>query len=386
MRPVNAYRRMKLAWMALVVTVGCGAESRSGDDGSSGLTIVAAEAPAAVIAYRDGDGAWATTTGAMSPISIPIATGTYTVAITCPLKSDVDVYEMTLAELSTLTYRKPCVDSSTTISGSLDTPTTFLVAWGATSTYPGSGSSYVISVPPGTHDLVAGRSSLFRDRLIIARDLAVSASVVHPLDFAAPDAITVEFPAVTPTGTYESTLITAGGTAVDLGLYQDRLGALPATAMRPDDLLMVTTRGAGGDPTLASVISTRHIAHLPPSSMQLPPVLRPPATPRAYVTGGTSEFVEVSWQPQPTASLYVLTIGFWSMHMSPMAFAARPSIANPDLANVPGWDPARAIHPMQSQAWSLRAESGGSLEDLVREVPAHEMEIHSSGWAGNIRL
>lgn len=46
--------------------------------------------------------------------------------------------------------------------------------------------------------------------------------------------------------------------------------------------------------------------------------------------------------------------------------------------------PALSLQPRQFRSWRLFGVTGGSLEDLLRTVPVHEIEIRASGWAGSL--
>lgn len=351
------------------------------------MTVRAPNAPVAQIAYRDGDGPWTTAKGADTPLSIAIETGRYTVIIGCPTADGVFAgvsYEMTLAELDTIDHDAPCVDSSITISGP---PGGQLeVAFGTVGSYPNGtwpGGVYTLPVPPGTHDLAAGLGSIVHTRLYLLRDLAVTTSVVQPIDINGPGSFALERPAVVGASNTESSLITAGGTAITLGLQQDgHIVAPPASEMRPGDLLAITLRSGGG------AVANRRTYVTPdrPATLSYPMALQPAASGGARRSGMWT-IVGASWQAQPSATVYELEIefGVWRAYVSPGVFAEDLVVEMPDVSQVPGWEAYRytlnaAVH------WNLSAMSGLSISELVRLVPPRAGIIDRVGYAGNAQV
>lgn len=385
---------------AFVVLSGCATDARTGGDdgGGSAVTVVAANAPDAVIAYRDGDGPWSVTSGAQSPISVPAETGRYTVAVGCLLAGYpvVDVYELTVAETRTLTYERDCGTALGTITGVVSgfaTQNTFLVNWGlhrggaSSFTQPGA---YAVEAVAGAHDLVAVRGDVVGERLIIVRNAEFSpAGLSHDFDFTGPDAVALTYNAYSPafgnTGSYSNTLVTAGGTRIQLSVAsQDHVSVVPEAAMGPNDLQMVTASGGGGIGSFVGVVATQHISRVAPSSVALPPFTQDRPRVTALAVGATAS-VDAAWQAQAGAGLYRLQVGEWSVRRSPARFAMDPDLAIPDLTGVVGWDPQFALANGSSLNWSVVAYSGADLVELLREIPTREYERHIVGWAGDIR-
>lgn len=379
---------MKLGTVLVLVAAACGDPSNEGDDvGESELTIVTPNAPGATIAYRDGDGAW-TVVPRTEPLHVPISSGRYSVAVGCALQGaeDVDVYEMKLDEMPTLTHEGPCFPVATTmLSGTVSnigTSTGYVHVGVATNII--HEPSFSFGIPDGTHDVVATRGTVLRDRLIFLRGLSVVANTSQPFDFEGPNAVAVQEVPISPFTDYNNALVTAGGTIVDLGIGSTGARVPPASAMQPGDLLMISIGGGGGLGSLESRVATRVIAHSPPATMSFPAVV--PIPPDVSVRiAGTSAIVEATWGAQPTAVVYTLRVNAWTVHVSAARFAESTRVGNPDLSGVAGWPATLAVRPTVSQPWAFAAESGGSLGDLLRIIPVREIEIRYTGYSGNVR-
>ena len=383
---------MRFGVIASVLAVGCGADGRGDDAGGGGstLTIRAPNAPAAMIAYRDGIGAWKTARGADAPFEVPIASGSYTVAFVCATQSSFPqgvAYQMTLAELSMLEHDGLCSESTITISGALTGYTTQSIdlAFGALETGAVSwpGSRYSLGVVSGTHDLIAARGSVLRDRMITVRDLAAVASINQAFDFEGPNAIAMEFP-TTPgwPGTTYTRLYTQRGTGIELGLMEGAIVAPPVATMRPGDLLSVTINGRGN----GIVTSRRFISHERPLALALPAPLQPAATATAR-SAATWTIVGATWQPQPNAVLYELFVdgGSWNVYVSPAVFEQQLGAEIPDLSQIPGWE-TYGLPSLQFHSWSMLALSGASREDHLRTIPVRAAQLDFVGSSGSIRV
>ncbi len=379
---------MKLVLLSVVsAVVGCG-----GDDGGGGteLTIRAPNAPGAEIAYRDGAGEWMTAKGTDTPLTVPVTSGMYTVMFYCPTKESRNiVYQMTMDELSTLEHDLRCYGAAATskVSGSLagfnNAPVNIAFGTQETGATGWPGATFSIDVMPDTHDFVAARGSVVRDRLVIVRDLPVNGVSNQNVDFEGPNAIALEFPTTTgwPGMTY-TYLFTEGGTAVELGLQDGHIPSVPASSMRPGDLLSVVIRNQPmGSP--ASLVTRTYITHSPPASYSLPsPSARAPSV-TAFLTGSWT-IVHAAWEPQAGASVYALGLdGLWTIWVSPGVFDETGTAAVPDLSQVPGWQiRGPAMLPMHN--WSMVALSGATLEDQLRETPVREMQVDLAGWQGQV--
>lgn len=384
---------MRLGLLLGMLAAGCGTDSKGDDQGGGGgstLTIRAPNAPAVAIAYRDGSGPWMTARGADVPLEVPIASGSYTVAFVCPMQGEYAkrvAYELTLAELSTLEYDGACTGSAITLSGRFagDMSQPIDLAFGAieTGTVSWPSSTYSLGIDRGTHDFVAARGSLIRNRLVVVRGLAAVTPIDQPFDFEGPDAIALEFPTTPgwPGATY-TYLYTEGGTGIELGLMDARIAVPPVAAMRPGDLLSVTVNGQGS----GIVNSRRYISHERPLALTLPAPLAPAATATA-LRAGTWTIVQATWQPQPSAVLYNLFVdgGSWSVYLSPAVFGQQSIAEIPDLSAVPGWE-SFGLPSLQSHSWSMLALSGASIEDHLRTIPVRPAQLDFVGSAGNVRL
>lgn len=189
-----------MRWVAVFLLAGCGSSNVPFEAGD--LTVNAPRAPSAVIAFRDGDHAWVVASGAESPLVFRVSTGEYTVAIGCSDTSvgrvaHADVYEMTLADLASLTYDRNCDMSSAQVAltgnvAGIDPNSDggYQVAWGDVFQNT-NGQQYGFTTHVGTRDLVATRGSVATDRLLIIRDFVVASNTVQSVDFGSPDAISL---------------------------------------------------------------------------------------------------------------------------------------------------------------------------------------------------
>jgi len=387
---------MKYAGLGLVAALGCGTGPSGGGD-AHGVTIIASVAPDAIIVYRDGDGPWTATTGAASPIKFPVETGTYTVAVGCPSKDTkrVDVYELTTADLQTVTYDQDCRSAVASVGGTVSGfaqsgpgQTGFQIRWGQDTVWYqnfGGPASYTAMIPLGTHDLVATRGTSIADRLMFIRDLVLVSSITQDFDFADPNAVVLEYPQISAIGigrlgTIANTLFTSGGTKISLGIGTDHVSVVPAAAMGQADLQMLSAAGQVGVGSTLPVYSTRHVSRVAPTMIELPPPIQEEPIVVASIVG-SSTLLEASWSPQPNAAAYGLHAGNWSVHASP-AVLESSGMSLPDLATVPGWDATLSLQPSISVDWDVTVATGATLDDTLRTFPIHETEIRNSGWVG----
>jgi hypothetical protein len=296
---------------------------------------------------------------------------------------------MHLADLAVLTYDQECDTSpaSVVVSGT--------VAGFDLGADPGYGvwlgdrvtgavenlERYALATHPGQRDLVASRGLYVANRLLVIRDLTVSSDTMQPVDFDSPAAVLLVPQPVTVTahaGYLSNAYFSAGGTAVNLGAYQDFVLAVPASAMGEGDLQRVEALSGVGH-GYGQISTTQRISRAPTSTIELvDPIFEHP-----IVTGVSRNGVvdlHATWTPQADAVVYDLYAGKWSVHGSPAALEMS-GISVPDLSAVAAWDPSLALLPVMTD-WAMTVTTGVPLDDALRTLPIHEGEIRRSGWTG----
>jgi hypothetical protein len=360
-----------------------------GGGGSSGsVTVKAPRAADSVIAFRDGDGAWATKPGAQAPFSFSVSSGTYTVAIACPGKTSVTAYRATPDELSTIEYQDECRPTPATLTFHFvgADASTARAQWGVAlvgGTLAPNGDS-IIPVPLDTADFLATRNPpLFVDRLVIQRGLAVTANTTVNVDYDASTAIVPETRSVSTFGSVYTYFVTAGGTAINLSLADDLAMVVPEAILGPGDLHVFSTesdRGVGA-PSFAGAL---HAARTAPSSVTT--VMYVDESPVVSSTAaGSYVLPKATWSPQPDAVMYELAVANpqrrWVTMVSSEVFATTGSLETPDLSTVPGWDPTTGL-VSGTFAWQVRYLTGMEPEQLLRTYPSVEGTVQYAGWTG----
>lgn len=374
----------------VVAAIGCSGDDQNGGGGDT-VTVTAALAPAAVIAYRDGDRAWTTKTGVETPFTFEAASGVYTVAIGCK-ENDfyrIDIYELTLGDLKELDYGRECsaVDSMVTVQVLGNGMTGNGIAWGqeANSYWTADVPTYTLSTTGGSHDLVVTRGLVYAERAVIARDVEVPPDRQVDIDFEGPDAVVLEHHAITGC-VVQPWFVSAGGTRLQLG-HADGGGdaaAVPTAAMMDGDLNVFycsSVREMSGG--VGQSASTLHAAREAPAALELSPFISDAAA--AWRTAvGDHEVLHATWAPQPDAGLYVIRAGVWYAHVSPTIFEAADTFDLPDVSAAPGWDPTLTMrYGSQPVDWSVHIVTGAPLEELLRPLPSREGEVRTIGWVGD---
>ncbi len=377
---------------AMALLVGCGDPAMGDDAASDIVTVTAPNAPDAVIAYRDGDGMWTTTMGATSPIVFAVTSGTYTVAIVCA-KQTPEVYNLTVGELRTLVYDRECRPTGATLSGTVSGLMNrgMQVTWGQEPGDFASGDapSYSFMTPLGTRDLVATRGRAVTDRVIILRDIEVSADASINLDFEGPTSIPLEYPRISALGggrfsSVGNTLVTGGGTSLSLGVGAENVSVVPGASMGPDDLQVLSAGGQGGVGTTVSVFGTSRATRVAVTTLQMPPpIAEIPVV--SLIPAGAFVLPRVSWSPQPGAALYRINVAGSRMYVSPAVFDATGEVSAPDMSNVSGWDATLGLPHGLRYSWSVSVVTIAPLEDALRSLPFREVEIRTSGWVGDVQ-
>lgn len=369
---------------ALLGAFGC-----SDDGGGTTVSVLAPNAPDAVIAYRDGDGPWLTSLGTQAPISFSVTSGRYTVAVACGLKRRVRVYELMLNDLQTLEYVHECRmrPLTLTVNTSGNGTNGNWLQWGldasgyATVSTPTS--SYSLGVAAGLHDLGVTRG-VYPDRLVIVPGLQVSANQTVDVDFEAATAIPLEVRSIQAPTTLAVTYVTKGGTPINLGISTDA-AAVPSGPLPAGDLLVFAT---GGDQTPGG--STFSDARL--ATRDIPTMVRGAVVPSQAPTvtnsiAGTYATPLAQWVVQPDTQLYRFAVADnqngWEIYASSATFEAAPTLTVPDLSGVTGWDATLGL-AAGTLAWEVRYYSGTSLAELIRPYPSQEGEIRSGGWTGEV--
>jgi hypothetical protein len=374
----------------VVAAIGCSGNDHDGGGGDT-VTVTAALAPAAVIAYRDGDGAWITKTGAETPFSFNVSSGTYTVAIGCKenVFYRVDVYQLTIDDLQNLDYGRECGATTTMISGQVlgNAMTGNRMAWGqeANAYWTANEPTYTLPTAAGRHDLIATRGVLAPDRAVIVRDIEVPPDQQVDVDFEGPDAVAIEYRAITGCDV-QPAFASVGGTFLLLGLdaAQDMAATVPTAAMHDGDLNLFHCSYerlmSGG---VSQFVSTTRAGREAPAALDLSPFINDvPAVWRTVA--GEHELLHASWVPQPGASLYEISAGVWIAHVSPAIFESTATFDLPDVSSAPGWDPTLTLkYGSQTVDWGVHIVTGAPLDELLRPFPSREGEVRIVGWVGD---
>ncbi|HTL37428.1 MAG TPA: hypothetical protein VL326_30045 [Kofleriaceae bacterium] len=328
------------------------------------VTIAAPGAPSALIAFRAGDEAWQTDTGAASPITFKVR-DQYTVAVRCERTNTDVVYELTVAETTSLESDVRCPQASVPvlISGTITAPNLDYVEldWGPFKTkldVTTNPMPFSLAAEAGTHDLVA--VGLTRGP---GGAYFTNAQVVHGFEALADTTIDADLSTSTsalPIGmlarTVGNLLITGDGTHQFLSRtnFGDPSSSsfpyMPEAARAPDDRQVLTFYLATQD------VLVEHIAPSTNLGTITPPVERP----LIYNTYAT-------WNPHPGAAAYAIRAGDHTIFVSPAVFEKASTLAVPDLSTIPDWG------FNQTGGWSFTAiQSSAPLADAIRVVPRSE--------------
>jgi hypothetical protein len=386
---------MKTGVVALVL-VGCGGGA---DEQGHTVSVVLSEAPLAVVAFRDGEGDFATQMPTAGYVSFEATTGNYTIAVGCSSKKTVDVYQGTVEELDIITYDRACLPPpSVTLSGQFSNnngTSGQVVKWGQDVEFFANFSmpSYTTMLTQGTHDLVATRNAYLADRVVIERQFSASSASTFDVDFAGSQAITLTAQSVVASvgnfGTIANSLLTAGGTLINLSTGTDLAMVMPASSLGSGDFQILEASGQQGLGTNVPVFLTRHVVRTVPTVVSVPPIIAESPEVTSSITNNQM-LVAATWPVQGSAVSYQLNVGSWTVHASADAFAVNNLVAIPDLSGVMGWDPMLDLVPPQSIparfTWTMVAASGGSVDDAWRLLPVRELTLDLSGWSGEDQL
>ncbi len=375
------------------------------------ITLSTPSVPSPIVAYRDGDGAWATpTTDTPTSYHFAVASDHYSVVVACPLDGNVDVFDYTVAESTAVVDQVLCLDDATVpLTGTianLDTESAY-IAWKEFADVAADASgNFSFSGVPGSHDLVAVRFTgtspkVVGDKMIIHRGVDSSTPATFALDFAAADAITLEPHTVTVTdlGLHDGVfavgqLETAGGTITSAFSASTGAGTglqlVPASALEAGDTQRVFLQ-ISSNTTFTSLVQFIDA----PADFTLDATR---AGDLATVTRTASDTTGIeltaSWKRQPQAQLYVFNVfqpnlNNWNVYVSPgYAGSADPVVVTlPDLASMPGWNPGLELAAGTTGTFVLYGSTGGSLDVLANYLfpEAAGAPILSSGPYGSFK-
>jgi hypothetical protein len=381
--------------LTLSIVVAC----NGGRTDSDTVTIKLPNAPSAIVAYRDGDGAW-TVAAAMPTLTFSALSGNYTVVIGCVLEDgrDISVYAATTAELSTIEYQRECGVETQTISGEvtgLGTSQGAIVFAGqriAERVFPPD-PKYTIGAPRGVRDLIAIRRTNFgADRVVIRRGLSLGTSpITADIDFGGSDAVEVITPAITLSETTTrptvySWLWSKGSTWTMLPLHVDSAGfafGVPSSALVPGDLHILQIEDTSSTPGVWRSI-TWAVHDLAERMVSMPPVSEATARLNA-IQQASGLALTFDWPTAPDAPLYRFGVTqgnlFFEALVSRDSFES-PAYAMPDLSQVAGWDSRLALVPNGAWDWWASSDSGSTLEQMTLMLPTKEATIVRTGWRG----
>lgn len=374
---------MQKSLVVAIGLIGCGVSERGGDV----VTVRAPLAPDAMLAYRDGDGPWMTSTGAATPFTFDAPSGMYSIAFVCPVSpAPGDIYQMTTYELPTLEYPHECKASSVRLSGTIQgmTRSSGDLQWGEQAGYLTLDVPYYeLDVATGKHDLLATDGNLVPAHIVIVRDVEVTGATTVDVDFAGPSSIALAphmFPDQGNRGFIYTTYVSAGGTAISLGPSSGLATVVPAAAMAPGDrqLFYWQTKGLGREHPWSS---TTHIGREPPTTFaDVAPTSERPAV--SMIRTDVSVGLSATWTPQSGAALYWIRSSGWNARVSPAVFEATGKLDLPDVASVPGWG-TFAIPPSNMVPWTIYAVTNTDLDEALRPWPTREGDIITTGWVGD---
>jgi hypothetical protein len=376
------------------------------------ITVAAPKVPSGpIVAYRDGDGAWAAAT-ADTPgnYHFAVAGDRYSVVIACPADDNVDVFDYTVADATAVLDLVDCRNDATVpLSGTLANVNaeSAFIAWDEFSDVAADASgNFAFSGVPGAHDLVALRytgtsPARVGDTMIIHRAVASSSPATFALDFAAADAITLEPQTVTVTnlGSHDDVfavaqLLTAGGTITDVFtaslVSPGALQMLPATALQAGDTMRTFLQISNATTFTSSVQFVDAPVDLAFDATRAADL----ATVTRTASDTTGIELTATWKRQPQAQLYTFNVfqtnlNNWNVYVSPgYAGSADPIVVTlPDLASVPGWHTSLDLTAGTAATFVLYGETGGSLDILANylEPEAAGITIVSSGPFGTVR-
>lgn len=333
------------------------------------MTFDAPNARGAIVAYRSGDDAWHYLTGADLPIRFS-AVDHYRVAIGCVSTNVAVAYSLAVYDLTQLTSDLHCAPAPTgtaTLSGSISVPydggpSVVTVTWGRTTTnvqVTDASAEFEMTVPLGTHDLVAGLHRLgpggiHYERATIVHDVAIGADVMVPV-------IDLTTPASAVTGgsggprPIVSTLLTAGGTRFQLSTTSyDTFSYLPESALGPDDRHELSYYVESGQaPRVYTIMLTPEAL----GDVTVPP--RP-----------TFDDGVVHWTVIPGATAYALRAAGRTVFISPEMFERSSTLTDAQPAPSSDW---LFSHYFGWEAAVIMTSA--PLDDAIRLVPHADTTI-----------
>src|SRR5690606_29782293 len=109
-------------------------------------------------------------------------------------------------------------------------------------------------------------------------------------------------------------------------------------------------------------------------------------------TRQTKVVMSVAWPDAPSAPLYRVVAGqtsgsppyrFWQLAASEGFVSGGGDISLPDLSGVAGWDPGLELVAGSFVEWLVVAETGATLDELVRWYPTREGTVLADGFSGS---
>ncbi len=368
------------------------------------------------VAYQDGSAPWAAAPAPSGDTyTFEVSAPSYGVAFGCIANtsstSSTQLRAITTAHFAVLERTEVAFDvparcsdrapASVALSGTVTNRPWggyYLVQFGDRQAFVSSQSgNFSLQTPPGTRDLIVARAlpqgngEYYVDGALVIRDLAVTASTTRTLDFSGARQ-TVAYPV--NVGVSEArvatstTLYTDNGTTLDLvrEVFGARTESLATSQMRASDVYdqAITVSIPGRSVTVTNATST------PAAQTFVPPPLLGAAS--ASVIGKAPyPIVGVTWPAYADAvgytwngfqQLYGQDCGFnggctvtWTAHLSPGVTGAMPGYEMPDLADVPGFEPAFAFVGGEQIRGSVTAQtSSAGAGDFPPGIPASGTE------------
>lgn len=322
---------------------------------------------AKLLAVREDGGAWqAQTVPADGLVHVEIANGPYEVAMVCDQPDFFDVGLMQLAPSDGVDVQAYCTPDATV---EVTPPIDSITAVGPYVTRTGS----PLKVVPGTYDVVSIDRSTTPPRMVIQRDVAITADTTLDLDFAAGLAmrpITVTAPAEDPLDIDVSTsLTTVKGATVRLGIIDEKAWVAPASALVAGDLqrarVDVYPADPSGDRAASRVVGATddNIAITLPTDYTSATASWNNGPSFTWQAPGTWQTVEVYAGDTDFLHLWDATVfeGWTAAKGAPTA------IATPDLTALPGWQASWNTPTATGLSWgiSLFAEDADQSRRLI---------------------
>ncbi|MCE9578747.1 MAG: hypothetical protein K8W52_36820 [Deltaproteobacteria bacterium] len=322
---------------------------------------------AKLLAVREDGGAWqAQTVPADGLVHVEIANGPYEVAMVCDQPDFFDVGLMRLAPSDGVDVQAYCTPDATV---EVTPPIDSITAVGPYVTRTGS----PLKVVPGTYDVVSIDRSTTPPRMVIQRDVAISAATTLDLDFAtgvAMRAITVTAPAEDPLAIDVSTsLTTAKGATVRLGIIDEKAWVAPASALVAGDVQRARVDVYPADPSGDRAASRVVGATDDSVAITLPADFTSAA---ATWNNGPSFTWQApgTWQTVETYAGDADYLHLWDASVFEGWAAAKgvpTTIATPDLTSLPGWQASWTTPAATGLNWgvSLYAEDADHTRRLI---------------------